>query len=406
MTPACLLAGGGRTGNALLVSLSTPLRVRSGPAPWWTWKRGGTRYTVGAEEEAFLLRASDLSLSHSSDLVLARVSRGLAEHCSPETHAAVLELVSSIHPHAGAVAAELAALRERLALELRPLGLLAASAGLHPLAGPEETSVSGDSRYRLIADSMRSLARREPTAALHVHIGVPDPEDAIRLVNRLREHVPVLIALSANSPFSHGRDTGFDSGRTLIFDGFPRTGIPRRFEGYADYVETVDTLISSGAIPDPTFLWWDVRLQPALGTVEVRGMDAQSEPGDSAALIALIQSMARLELEGEPRREHSSAPEILAENRFLAVRDGVRASLIDPASRRRVGLQTLVRALVSRCYPHAAALGCVTALDRVHGLLNGNGAARQRAWASAHGDAASVVSMLAERFETPLASAA
>jgi carboxylate-amine ligase len=121
----------------------------------------------------------------------------------------------------------------------------------------------------------------------------------------------------------------------VIFQAFPRTGLPRIFESYADYVESVDALIGSGAIPDPSFLWWDVRLQPALGTVEVRVMDAQSTVGDVAALVALIQSLARLELEGDSAAPTPGA-EALAENRFLAARDGMNARLIDPNARRLI----------------------------------------------------------------------
>ena len=170
-----------------------------------------------------------------------------------------------------------------------PLGLRRASAGTHPFAVWHETVVSSGERYQAVYGSMRELARREPTFALHVHVGVPDPEDAIALANRMRAHLPLLLALSANSPFWQGRDTGLASARTPLFQAFPRVGIPREFDDYDDYVETVDLLIRCDAFPEPTFLWWDVRPQPRFGTVEVRIMDAQTTVAETAALVALVQ---------------------------------------------------------------------------------------------------------------------
>ncbi len=212
------------------------------------------------------------------------------------------------------------------------MGLAVTAAGTHPLTVREETEVSGATSYRALNDSMRVLARRQPTMALHVHVGVPAPEDAIRLLNSLRRNILILLALSANSPFRQGRDCGFASARTVIFQAFPRTGPPQFFADYADYVEAVDALTAPGAIPDSSFLWWDLRLQPSLGTVEVRVIDAQSRVRDVTPLVALIQSRARLELEGEPSSVVPS-PEVLAENRFLAARDGIDARLIDPMAR-------------------------------------------------------------------------
>ena len=152
----------------------------------------------------------------------------------------------------------------------------AASAGTHPFAVWQEIVVSAGERYQFVYGSMRELARREPTFGLHVHVGVPDPEAAIHAANRLRTHIPLLLALSVNSPFWQGRDTGLASARTPLFQAFPRVGIPRAFADYADYVEAVDVLIRCDAVPEPTFLWWDVRPQPRFGTVEVRIMDAQT----------------------------------------------------------------------------------------------------------------------------------
>ena len=172
---------------------------------------------------------------------------------------------------------------------------------------------------------MRELARREPTFALHVHVGIADPETAIRVANRMRVHLPLLLALSANSPFWQGRDTGLASARTPLFQAFPRVGIPRAFDAYEEYVESVDMLIRCEAVPEPTFLWWDVRPQPRFGTVEVRIMDAQTSsakrrrsPRSSSASSGSRSRRAR-------PCERSMPQEVIAENRFLAARDGMDA---------------------------------------------------------------------------------
>ena len=374
---------------------------RACPA-WAVWNDElDQRYTLGVEEEVMLLDPATWSLAQASDEVLAQLSGKLSRHISPETHAAVVEVVTGIHSRVDEAVAELYSLRRRLALELHPMGLAVGSAGTHPLAGREETELSGASRYRALGESLRELARREPTMALHVHVGVPAAEDAVRLLNGLRRNIPLLLALSANSPFWRGRDSGFASARTLIFQAFPRTGPPGIFAGYADYVEAVDPLIASGAIPDPSFLWWDVRLQPALGTVEVRVMDSQSTVGEVAALVALVQSLSRLELEEESPHVTPSA-EVLAENRFLAARDGMNARLIDSTAGCLIPAGEMLEALLERCRPHARALGCAAALELVPRLATVTGAERQRAFAAPDGRLDRLVASLAERYRSML----
>jgi glutamate---cysteine ligase / carboxylate-amine ligase len=349
------------------------------------------------EEELMLLDPSTWSLAQASDAVLAGLSDDLRRHAAPETHAAVIELKTDVQQDVDGITAELAALRRRLAGELDAIGLAVAASGTHPLAVWQETEISGAPRYRGVDESMRLLARREPTMALHVHVGVPSADDGVQVLGGLRRSLPILLALSANSPFCQGRDGGFASSRTVIFQGFPRTGPPRAFPDYADYVEAVDALISSTAIPDPSFLWWDVRLQPRLGTVEMRVMDVQSTVADVAPLVALVQSLARLELEGEPASDVPST-EVLAENRFLAARDGMDARLIDPRAGRLVPVRELLESLVDACRPHAAALGCTAALERALRLAGEGGAERQRAIAAGTGSLERVVARLADQF--------
>jgi carboxylate-amine ligase len=231
---------------------------------------------------------------------------------------------------------------------------------------------------------MRVLARREPTLATHVHVGIGDPRAAVRLLNRLRVHLPLLLALSANSPFWQGRATGFASTRTTVFDAFPRTGVARAFRDYADWVGRVDALLRSGAIADPSLLWWDARLQPRYGTVEVRIMDAQTTVADVGAVAALVQSLALRELERPDDPEDGpSATELIEENRFLAARDGMQALLIDGASGRRIAAVDQLDDVLAACGPWAEVLGCGRELDAVRRLGVANGASCQVAHARA-----------------------
>jgi carboxylate-amine ligase len=230
-----------------------------------------------------------------------------------------------------------------------------------------------------------------------VHVGLSSPNDAVRLVNRMRAHLPLLLALSVNSPFWQGRDTGLASARTPLFQAFPRVGIPRRFRDYADYVGTVDLLMRCESMPDPSFLWWDVRPQPRFGTVEVRIMDAQSTVEETASLVALVQCIARLEVEsGYVSTRALEVPEVLDENRFLAARDGMSAELIDLERERRVPARELVATLVQACAPHARALGCTKELESVLGLAERTGSERQLALARGPEKLRGLVEALAE----------
>jgi glutamate---cysteine ligase / carboxylate-amine ligase len=358
---------------------ATVLAKRIGvPIPAWAKWNSSRSYTIGIEEEVMLLDPHDWSLAQRIDDILPRLSPELACFVTAETHAAAIELASSPHETAASAAQQMQSLRVALSAELAGLGLRAGSAGTHPTAVWTDTKISSGARYQLIYNSMHELAHREPTFALHVHIGVSDPEAAIRLHNRMRAHVPLLLALSGNSPYWQGRNTGLASARTPLFQAFPRVGIPRAFASYAHYVETVDLLLTCEAFPEPTFLWWDVRPQPRLGTVEVRIMDAQTTGTQSATLAALVASIAHLELEeGYHPEELIDAPELLAENRFLAARDGMQARLLDPIAARPLPATQLLERLLEAVRPHAADLGCADGLEPLAALASETGAARQ-----------------------------
>jgi glutamate---cysteine ligase / carboxylate-amine ligase len=326
-----------------------------------------------------LLDPHDWSLAFRSDQVIADLPADLQGRMALETHAGVMEVATRPHRRVADAVAELAELRRRVCALLAGKGLSAAAAGTHPSAAWHETVVaSSHARYRQIDESMRVLARREPTLATHVHIGVATPAAAVRLLNRMRNHLPLLLALSANSPFWQGRATGFASTRTTLFDAFPRSGVPRWFGGYADWAATVEPLVRSGAIADPSFLWWDVRLQPRYGTVEIRCLDAQTTVDDVAALVALVQSLARHELAG-PDDDVPVMDELIAENRFLAARDGMNARLIDGHTGQRTTAAALLEHTIAICRPHAQALGCERELADVRRLAVAGGASRQLA---------------------------
>jgi carboxylate-amine ligase len=333
-----------------------------------------------------LLQPGEWKLSQTCEEVLASLPDDIARHATAETHGSALELATGVHTCIRDATDELSGLRAGLASDLHRHGLSVASAGTHPFAIWSDVVVSAGERYQFLHASLRELARREPTHALHVHVGVATPDLAVCAANRMRAHLPLLLALSGSSPFWQGRDTGLASARTPLFQAFPRVGVPRAFEDYDEWVEDVDTMIRCGAFPDPSFLWWDVRLQPRFGTVEVRIMDAQATTADTGALTALTQCLVRLECEeGWASEALLDLPEAIHENRFLAARDGMDASFLDPERGRSTPVRTIVDEVLHACRAHAEDLGCEDELARVRQLAELPNATWQRDRAAAGG---------------------
>jgi carboxylate-amine ligase len=229
---------------------------------------------------------------------------------------------------------------------------------------------------------MRGLVSRTPTGAVHVHVGMPDPETAITVYNRLRAYLPLLQALAAHSPFWHGRDSGLASARAIVFRAFPRSTIPPPFTDWADYDELVRWCEAAAEVEDYTFLWWDLRPSPKLGTVEVRAMDAQTRLSTVAGLAALIHALAVAAADGA--EEHTPPTEALKESSFRAARDGVQATIWWRGALRpiaEVGADALETAR-----PYARDLDGEDALEEVERILReGGGADRMRASYAAGG---------------------
>lgn len=340
----------------------------------WPAEPPSPLYAVGIEEELMLINESG-QLSFRGEEVLESIADRM-DFCSLETHAAVVEVETSPQPTVANAVAALGGVRNLLIEPLAALGLRAAGAGTHPLATWVETQVPEQERYQEVLETMRELARREPTMAMHVHVAVPSADSAIAALNGVRERLPIVLALSANSPFWQARDSGLASTRTSLFGAFPRTGLPPYFATYADWAERVDFLIRSGAIPEPTFLWWDARLQPRFGTIEIRIADTQSRLEHVAALVALTQCLVKAAVEGELSAD--ARREVVAENRFIASRDGTTAKLIDLRSESLAPLSEWVEEALGICEPHARELECESELRRVRDLCKSNGADRQR----------------------------
>jgi carboxylate-amine ligase len=365
---------------------------------WAVWNAGAAErpWTVGIEEEVLLLDPRGWRPANRIDDVLAALPGDLVPHTSAETHACVVEVRTGPHATVQGAVDELRELRRRLQVVCGSLGLRAAVAGTHPLACGEDVETSSGARYREVEATMRALAHREPTLAQHVHVAVPGAGAAVRALDDLRAALPLLLALSANSPFWRGRDSGFASIRTPLFGMFPRVGIPRRFGSYTAYVLAVEQLLHAGFVPEPGFVWWDARLRPALGTVEVRVMDAQTRVEDAGALAALVQCLVR----GAALRACLATPEVLDENRFRAARDGLRGELVEPSTMDRRPARECIANLLVACAPAACELGCETELAAAAELAADPGDARQRRIAGLEGVAA-VPERLAAEFLAP-----
>jgi glutamate---cysteine ligase / carboxylate-amine ligase len=310
-------------------------------------------FSLGVEEELFLVDPLTGAQIDASDAVLARLGpvRGTVER---ELHACQIELITDVCATTTEAVHTLADLRA--AVLSTGAGVIAA--GAHPAAPEGAAEIA------------------QPTGGLHVHVGMPDPDTAIRAFNGLRRHLPVLQALGANSPFRRGHDTGLASIREIAMRGWPRSGVPRAMRDFDDFCTSSSALCRAADVPDYTWFWWKLRPHPRLGTVEIRALDTQTSLEDLGAMVALVHCLARDAATAEPTP--GPPAEILDEAAFRAARYGVDAALPD-ADGRLTAVRDLIEPTLAVASQHARELGCVDEIEAVWRLIeHGGGAGRQR----------------------------
>jgi carboxylate-amine ligase len=362
-------------------------------------------YTLGVEEEYMLLDGETLDLVQHIDTVLAAVEgHELEARINPELMQSVLEIATPVCHTPSEVADQLRRIRGYVCEIAREQGLRVGSAGTHPFSLFERQRITARDRYRALVDQLQYVARRELIFGMHIHVAVDDPEKAIQVVSGLLPQLGPLLALSASSPFWRGEPTGLRSSRQMVFAAFPRSGPPPRFRDYAEYAEVVGQLEKTGCIADYTHIWWDIRLHPRLGTIEIRICDAVTRMDHVVALVAYCQALVKLYAERFERGE--SIPTyhriLTTENKWLAGRYGLEAPLMDLSTgrRNRVSVAQLIRRTLKEIEPHARELGSERELEVIEEILrNGNGADRQLRVFNANRDIVEVVSEIADATE-------
>jgi len=337
-----------------------------------------TDFTVGLEEEFAILDRQHLGLSARYE-ELRDAAHGdplLAESVAGELIASEIEIRSGRGESLADALSAQHELRRRLFSVAAAHNVLLGSTGTHPWADYREQRIIDTEHYRRVEQGLQYVAWRNNTFALHVHVGVRGPDRAIQVCDRLRPVLPLLLAISANSPFLEGREVGLHSVRTQIFTkSFPRCGVPDPFGDWAAYADYVEFLLRTGSVIEYTQLWWSVRPHLSFGTVEVRICDAQPTSQESDALAALIVAcVAQAARDVDEGRPHSDPPgRLIEENMWRAIRHGLDGRLIDLERAQEYEARGAVERLLDWTAPVRAELGLDVALPEA------NGAQRQRA---------------------------
>jgi carboxylate-amine ligase len=365
----------------------------------------GDPYTLGVEEEYQLLDPETFDLvQHIETMLEAVTGHELEARINAELMQSVLEITTPVCRNAGDVMRWLTKLRGYVTEIAHAQDTRVGSAGTHPFSLFERQRITAKDRYHALIDQMQYVARRELIFGMHVHVAVDEPEKAIQVVNGLLPHLAPLLAMSASSPFWRGEPTGLASSRQMVFSAFPRSGPPPRFRDYADYASVVGQLEHSGCIADYTHIWWDIRLHPRLGTIEIRICDAVTRVEDAVAIAAYCQALVKqLSERHDAGEEIPSYHRILtSENKWLAARYGLEAPVMDlsTGSRNRVPVARVIRRTISELRPHARELGSERELEGVLELLGrGSSSDRQLRVYNANRDIVEVARAIAEATE-------
>jgi carboxylate-amine ligase len=337
-------------------------------------------FTLGIEEEFAIIDPETRELRSHIQEILEGGKVVLKEQIKPEMHQSVVELGTEICESIEHARTHVLDLRSKLAELAGKAGLKIASVGTHPFSHWRDQLITQGERYREIVKDMQQLARANLIFGLHVHVGIPDRDVAIHVMNQARYFLPHIYALSVNSPFWVGQDTGLKGYRLKVFERFPRTGIPDAFESLSEYEDYCKLLVKTGCVDNAKKIWWDIRLHPFFDTLEVRVCDAQSRVDDTLAIAALIQAViAKLhKLLHQNITFRVYRRRLLDENRWRASRYGIDGKLIDFGKEAEVETRSLLNELLEFVSTEVNELGTQKEMAHVERIMReGTGADRQ-----------------------------
>jgi len=335
--------------------------------------------TIGIEEE-FQIVDQDRQLRAHIDELIASLHEALGGQLKAEMMQSVVEVSTQVCANVDEARAEIVRLRSALAGALQPAGLRIASAGTHPFSHWQDQQVTERERYKILEEELQDVIRELLIFGLHVHVGIPDPQRRVEVMNEARYFLPHLLALSTSSPFWLGRATGLKSYRSVIWSRFPRTGIPPEFASLEEFTSYVDLLVRTRCIDDGKKIWWDVRPHAFFPTLEFRICDATTRVDETICLAALIQAICAklLRLRERNLGFRKYMPGLINENKWRAIRHGIDGSLIDFGKQTEVPFRALALELLEFVDDVVDDLGSRSAVEYVNTILrDGTSADRQ-----------------------------
>jgi len=351
-------------------------------------KFGGTAFTLGIEEELMICDGETLELAQAIETILDDLPEDLPGEVKPELMQSVLEVATRPCADITEAGDQLRQLRRCVREVAARNGLAIGAAGTHPSALYDDQLIVDQPRYKELAAELKWIAEQELIFGTHVHVGIDDAEKAIYVADGIRGYLPLLLGMSSNSPLWQGKETGMMSSRTPVFRAFPRVGIPPYYGSWEIYSNRVEQMMRGGAIPDYTYLWWDVRPHPNLGTVELRVFDQQTRVEHTIGFAAFAQSLAHRLAgeydEGVPSIEYPH--ELIDDNKVRAALVGIEGELIDFDQGYEVPAEEMTLGVIEDLRADARELGCERELVQLTDLVEqGTGARRQLNWLDEHG---------------------
>jgi len=335
--------------------------------------------TIGVELELQLVDAETFALSNSIERVLEKVPEELSLQIKPELMQSYLEINTGICRTVRDAGIDLKTKLDQLESILSPLGLRLFWAATHPFSSWRDQQITVNDRYFRLVELMQDVARRLVTFGLHVHIGVDTGDKAIMVCDRMLRHLPLLLALSSNSPFWEGRNTGLHSNRSKIMEGLPTAGLPHQMRNWSEYVWLINHLVDTGFINSIREIWWDIRPHHTFGTVEIRVCDMPANLSHVLSITALVQCLVHAisnEIE-EGTYQSEYHPMMVQQNKWRATRFGADARLVDSDNYKQRSVQETTLQLIDLLLPIANQLDCVDELKSAADLSTATGARQQ-----------------------------